>query len=109
MTVRECRAGVGHPAAGVRIFASPEVSGSYAAGPYPLPTGALLVAAEYADAGCGALTGLAAMRKEPVDGGAAWHWQRLDSQWRVLEDGAPGPCVTCHRACTPDRDRLCGG
>ncbi len=107
--VRTCRAVADHNLAYQRVFANDVAAGPYSAGNYPLPAGSVVVAEQHGDPGCNGLTGFYLMAKENPGYDPAnhdWHWQRLDANQRVLEDGKLGKCSSCHAQSTCN-DYLC--
>jgi hypothetical protein len=98
---RGCRHSHEHELRHVRVLASPTALVPYLRlhPAFPYPAGATLVKLEYDDAACTNLLGYTAMLKEPPGArpaGGDWRWQRLDMTRRVIEDGAPPVCLTCH-------------
>ena len=75
----------------------------------PYAEGSVFVSELHGDSACDSLQAIHAMAKEkpgydPDHGD--WHWQRLNSVQRILEDGKVATCATCHEACAPS-DRAC--
>ena len=102
--VRSCRLIHGHTSSYIAVRAnSTDVATLYNAANGPLPQGSVIVAEEYDKADCtGGLTGYTLMFKDVpgYDPAAAdWHWQRLDDQRVVLEDGRVQGCISCHAQC----------
>lgn len=107
--VRTCRMVVGHDLAYEKVLANEIAAGPYASATYPLPVGAVVVGEQHGDVSCSSLTGFYLMAKEPPGYDIArgdWHWQRLDSNQRVVEDGHLAKCSSCH-AQPPCTDYLC--
>jgi hypothetical protein len=107
--VRTCRAVAAHGLGYQRVLANSVAAALYTAGSTPLPAGSVIVAEQHTEASCGSLTGFYLMTKEQpgYDRNAAdWHWQRLDANQRVLEDGRLQKCSSCH-AQAPCLDYLC--
>jgi hypothetical protein len=107
--VRTCRAITVHDSGYLRVLANPLAAEPYTIGSYPLPAGSVVVAEQHNDPGCGSLTGFRLMAKEAAgyDSKAAdWHWQVLDGNQRVQEDGRLSTCSSCH-AQPPCADYLC--
>jgi len=107
--VRTCRAVADHGLAYERVFANDVAAGPYAAGLYPLPAGSVVAAEQHGDPSCTSLTGFYLMAKENPGYDPAnhdWHWQRLDFNQRVLEDGRLTSCSSCH-AQSSCNDYLC--
>ena len=67
---------------------------------HPYEVGATLVKLEYEDSACSEVIGYTAMRKEASgysEDGHDWHWQRVDAERNVVEDGANlRTCISCH-------------
>jgi len=102
--VRTCRLVVGHDSKYIVVRVnSPEAQQAYLAANAALPQGSVVLAQEYAKQDCTALTGYTLMFKD-VPGynvaAADWHWQRLDDQRDVLEDGRLQTCISCHQSCS---------
>jgi hypothetical protein len=107
--VRTCRAVAGHGLGYQRVLANDVAQAPYTTGSYPLPAGAVVVAEQHAESSCTSLTGFYLMAKESPGYDTAtadWHWQRLDANQRVLEDGRLQKCSSCH-APAPCNDYLC--
>lgn len=104
---RDCRGSHEHELRYVRVLVSHDAQGPYdALSPdMPYPVGATLVKPEYEDEDCETLLGYTAYRKLDEDenpAGGDWWWQRLDTERRVLEEGAPWRCINCHTVhCAP--------
>jgi hypothetical protein len=108
--VRTCRAVAGHGLGYQRVLANVVAAAPYAGGSYPLPAGAVVVAEQHDDDSCGSLVGYYLMAKEKPGydtPGDDWHWQRLDANQRVLEDGHLQKCSSCHAPSPPCNDYLC--
>jgi hypothetical protein len=100
--VRNCRPIQGHTSNYIIVRATSDVGALYNAATGPLPQGSLLVAEEYDKADCTSLTGYTLMFKDAFTDpptAEAWHWQRLDYQRDVLEDGRVPSCILCHTGC----------
>jgi hypothetical protein len=100
--VRSCRLANGHGSNFITVLASPTAASDYLLGNSPLPQGSVIVAAESDRADCSTLVGYTLMFKDvPGYNPAAgdWHWQRLDDQRLVLEDGRVQGCISCHAQC----------
>lgn len=109
LTVRTCRAVPAHGPGYQRVLANSVAAGPYTNGSYPLPQGSVVVAEQHDEGSCGSLNAFYLMAKEKpgYDNAAAdWHWQRLDANQRVLEDGHLQKCSSCH-AQPPCTDFLC--
>jgi hypothetical protein len=109
LAVRTCRAVAAHALAYQRVLANDLAAGPYTTGSYPLPSGSIVVGEQHGDPACNSLTGYYLMAKENpgYDSATAdWHWQRLDANQRVLEDGKLQQCSSCH-AQPPCNDYLC--
>jgi hypothetical protein len=107
--VRTCRAVAAHGLGYQRVLANDVAAIPYTAGNSSLPAGSVVVAEQHAEASCGSLTGYYLMTKEPpgyATATADWHWQRLDANQRVLEDGRLQKCSSCH-VLPPCNDYLC--
>lgn len=109
--VRTCRSSIDHDLAYVTIWTSPAAAASYDFGPYPFPTGSLIVKEQYVDPTCSKLSGFSLMQKggprsDPKHGD--WRWLRMDSKLRVVEDGKIARCALCHaQASCRQRDYVC--
>jgi len=101
--VRSCRPAYGHGSNSIVVFASPDAESDYLLGIGPLPQNSVIVAKESDKADCSTLVGYTLMFKD-VPGydptAADWHWQRLDDQRYVLEDGRLQSCSSCHAQCS---------
>ena len=109
--VRPCRGSIEHPFSHVRVLVEAEQVERYDRGPFPFPTGALVVKQEYSDSDCRVPLGTTLMRKDAADYFPAfgdWRWQRLDGVGKVIEDGRLTSCASCHAttACRA-RDFVC--
>jgi hypothetical protein len=107
--VRTCRSVTDHDLAYERVLANPVALDSYNGASYPLPVGSVVVGEQHGDPSCSSLEGYYLMAKENPGydtAGGDWHWQRLDMNQRVLEDGHLQKCSSCHAqpTCT---DHLC--
>ena len=100
--VRGCRLAKGHGSNSIVVLASAEAASDYLLKNSPLPRGSVIVAKESDKADCSTLVGYTLMFKD-VPGYdptvADWHWQRLDDQRYVLEDGRRPECISCHTQC----------
>jgi len=109
--VRGCRASIDHDLAYVIVRTRPEMASVYDSGPYPFPSGTLVVKEQYRDSSCQDLSGYTAMRKEGsgyFPAGADWQWYTLDTLERVVQNGKVERCAGCHRQqCGDKRDRMC--
>lgn len=67
----------------------------------PFPDGAVIVKQEHADDTCTDVIGWTAMRREagfdPENGD--WHWQNVELDRSVSEDGRVQRCQSCHAGC----------
>lgn len=118
---RQCRSSHEHWLHSVRVVVSDNAVKPYnswqVGNPQPFPVGALVVKPEYDDQFCDNLIGYTVMRKEAPGywpEANDWHWQKLDAQRRVIEDGKLAKsCAGCHAwhcappngfdfTCTPD-------
>ncbi len=99
--VRDCRTSADHDLTHVRVFADPVALDAYTTRGEPLPDGSLLVKEEHADETCTDLVGFAVMmREEGYDPDRGdWHWQKLDADRRVTQDGRLERCGGCHSLC----------
>jgi hypothetical protein len=75
----------------------------------PYAPGSVFVSELHRDPACTNLQAIHALAKEepgydPANGD--WHWQRLSSLQRVLDDGKLAACATCHADCALS-DRIC--
>jgi hypothetical protein len=107
--VRTCRMVVDHDLSYEKVLANEIGTGPYANASYPLPVGSVVVGEQHGDPSCSSLTGFYLMAKEQPGydtAGGDWHWQRLDSNQRVVEDGHLDKCSSCH-AKPPCIDYLC--
>ena len=100
---RTCRLNVGHGSRYMVVYTNAVADAAYLAGTPPLPQGSTIVTVESDKADCTGLTGFTLMFKD-VSGynpaAADWHWQRLDDQRDVLEDGRLQTCISCHTTCS---------
>jgi hypothetical protein len=100
---RTCRLNVGHASKYMVVYTNAVADAAYLAGTSPLPQGSTVVAVESDKTDCSDLTGFTLMFKS-VPGynpaAADWHWQRLDDQRDVLEDGRLQTCISCHTTCS---------
>jgi hypothetical protein len=107
--VRTCRVVTDHDFAYEKVLANAVAADPYIGGSYPLPEGAVVVGEQHGDPSCSSLSGFFLMAKAQPgydSAGGDWHWQRLDSNQRVLEDGHLQKCSSCH-AQPPCTDHLC--
>jgi hypothetical protein len=108
--VRACRQISGHESNYEQVLASPaSAADAYSLGTYPLPEGSVIVAEQHGDPSCGSLNGYYLMAKEKAGydpAGSNWHWQKLDINQRIEEDGKLGTCSSCHAKCASN-DGLC--
>jgi hypothetical protein len=107
-SVRTCRSVPSHDLAFQRVLANSVGADPYLGG-RPLPAGSVVVAEQHDDSSCSSLTGFYLMAKEGsgYDTTAGdWHWQRIDANQRVLEDGKLQKCSSCHVK-PPCNDYLC--
>jgi len=107
--VRACRAITSHDLAYQRVLANSVAADPYVSASYPLPAGGVVVAEQHGDSSCNSLTGFYLMAKEKPgydNASGDWHWQRLDDNQRVLEDGRLQKCSSCHVQ-SPCTDHLC--
>jgi hypothetical protein len=102
-----CRSSHDHELRHVEIFADPDSATLFQtcvleqAACDPFPVGSLFVKREFEYPGCdpAELVGYTtAIKLEPGSyaEGHDWHWQKQDPDLRVVEDGAPFFCITCH-------------
>jgi hypothetical protein len=104
-----CRSVTGHDFAYEKVLANAVAADPYTSASYPLPAGSVVVGEQHDDPSCSSLTGFFLMAKEQPGydrAGGDWHWQRLDLNQRVLEDGHLQNCSSCH-AQPPCTDYLC--
>jgi hypothetical protein len=109
-TVRACRLVADHDFAYEKVLANALASAPYVGASYPLPAGSVVVGEQHGDPSCNSLTGYYLMAKEPPGydpASADWHWQRLDTNQRVVEDGRLQKCSSCHAKQPPCIDYLC--
>jgi hypothetical protein len=107
--VRGCRPSLDHMTA-IVVRTPPDLSEVYDRGPFPFPTGALLVKEQYRDPQCMDLAEYNVMKKREegyAPGGADWQWYRLDERQHVIESGKIARCASCHLSCGGPRDRAC--
>jgi glucose/arabinose dehydrogenase len=108
--VRSCRLNVSHTNQYQQVFANSIAADPYTSGTYPLPAGSVVVAEEHgSDPFCNNLIGYYLMAKEQpgyASTAGDWHWQELDSNQRIGQDGQLGTCASCH-AKAPCLDYLC--
>jgi hypothetical protein len=100
--VRDCRLSIDHELEHVRVLAPPDVAAVYTARAGDFGDGALIVKERHAADDCSdAPIGYAAMRRGAGywEVGGDWHWQLLDADFRVDEDGRVERCATCHAIC----------
>lgn len=109
-TVRTCRQISGHESNFERVLAWPVASADdYTGGVYPLPDGSVVVAEQHGDPSCSSLNGYYLMAKEKPGydpSSADWHWQKLDINQRIEQDGKLTTCSSCHSKCATS-DYLC--
>ena len=88
---RDCRLNVGHQNSYMKVLVNDSAADAYAAAVYPLAPGSVVVAEDYGnDPSCGALADYDVMGKEQAGynpEAADWHWQRLDANKRIEQDG----------------------
>jgi hypothetical protein len=109
--VRSCRLVTGHDNHYEVVFTNDVAYDPYLTASYPVPVGSVVAAEEHGDPSCGSLVGYKLMVKEKPGYDSAngdWHWQQLDDNQRVLQDGRLTACATCHATTTPPcNDYLC--
>jgi hypothetical protein len=109
-TVRDCRLVAGHENTYQKVLANAVASDPYTSAGYPLPTGSVVVAEQHGDdSSCNSLGGYYLMAKEPPGydrSSADWHWQQLDANQRIEQDGKLQTCASCHSMCASS-DYLC--
>ena len=109
-TVRTCRLNVSHANQYQLVYANAIAADPYTSGTYPLPAGSVVVAEDHGnDPSCNSLNGYHLMAKEKTGYDSAagdWHWQELDGNQRISQDGRLTTCSSCH-AQAPCRDFLC--
>jgi hypothetical protein len=101
---RTCRLSVAHNSNHMVVYANAKAESDYLGGNYPLPQGSTIVTAETDQANCTGITGYTLMFKEGLGYNSSagdWHWQKLDGQRDVLQDGRVQECITCHATCGP--------
>jgi hypothetical protein len=101
--VRDCESSIEHAPFYVRVRTAPDLADVYRSGPYPFPTGALIVKEQYRDARCVQLDGYTAMKRQ----GDGWRWYSLDMNGRVRDPGNVARCQSCHADCGKGRDGTC--
>lgn len=114
---RDCRHSAEHDLEHVRLFISPEWADHFDACVVeggdctePFGEGALLVKPQYADADCTELLRVtASLREHPAStpGADGWRWQEVTADGRVVVDGAPEGCTSCHARCAGSYDLRC--
>ena len=108
--VRACRLVIQHADQYQLVFANSIAADPYTTGTYPLPAGSVVVAEQHGnDRSCNNLLGYYLMAKEKPGYDTAagdWHWQELDVNQRVSQDGHLSTCSSCH-AQPPCNDFLC--
>lgn len=99
--MRDCRHSHEHELRFIRVLANPEAELPYAelspATPYPV--GSRLIKLEYDDDACSDLLGYTLLEKlEPgaLPEAGDWNWVELDTELRVMEQGALPGCINCH-------------
>ena len=109
--VRDCRQVVEHQNSYQKVLTNPVASDPYTTASYPLPVGSVVVAEQYGDdSSCGSLNGYYLMAKEKQgydNAGNDWHWQKLDLNGRIEQDGKLQACASCHQAKCAASDYLC--
>jgi hypothetical protein len=102
--VRSCRLNVKHDNQYQLVRANSIAADPITNGSYPLPVGSVVVAEEHGnDPSCNNLVGFKLKAKENsgYDSAAGdWHWQELDANQRILQDGKLTTCSSCHAQCT---------
>jgi hypothetical protein len=101
---RICRLSVAHNSNYMVVYANTLAESDYLGGNYPLPQGSTIVTAETDRPDCMGVTGYTLMFKDVLGYNAAaadWHWQKLDAQREVLQDGRVQECIDCHASCGP--------
>jgi hypothetical protein len=107
----ECKTSQEHDLSFVQVFADPHSAALYQTCVVeqdcsePFPPGSLFVKREYKLPDCVELRGYTVSLKRDADeypDGRDWHWQALDEELVVTQDGAPTSCVACHEhSCNP--------
>lgn len=108
-TVGSCRMNAGHQNTYQLLLANSVAEIPYGNGESPLPVDSVLVAELHSEPTCNSLKGIYLMAKDKPGYDTAhgdWHWQQLDINQRVTQDGHLNTCITCHSqpTCT---DYLC--
>lgn len=107
--VRACRAITVHSATYQRVLANATAADPYTTGSYPLPAGSVVVAEQHSDSSCTTLNAFYLMAKEQPGYDTTadnWHWQVLNDNQQVQQDGHLQTCISCH-AQTTCNDYLC--
>jgi hypothetical protein len=110
--VRTCRLSVALSNQYLRVLADTFFAADpYTSGTYPLPAGSVVVAEEHgSDSSCNSLMGYNLMAKEKPGYNSAvgdWHWQELDANQRIIQDGKLTTCSSCHAQPPCNSDFLC--
>ena len=108
--VRACRLNVQHEGNYQQVYVTTanQADAQYLAQDFPLPAGSVVVAEQHKEQTCNSLASIDLMVKETPGYDPAnhdWHWQTLDANERVVQDGHLVACSSCHAACN---DYLCG-
>jgi Cytochrome P460 len=109
LNVRACRLVAAHDNAYQIVYVNGTAADPYTTASYPLPAGSVVVAEQHQDPSCNSLNGYYLMAKESPGYDKAsddWHWQKLDNNQRVQQDGHLTACSSCH-AKAPCTDFLC--
>jgi hypothetical protein len=107
--VRPCRMNAGHDNTYQMVLANAVAAAPYNNGESPLPADSVVIAELHADATCNSLKGFYLMANDKAGYHTAhgdWHWQQLDDNERVTQDGRLNKCISCH-AQTTCTDYLC--
>jgi hypothetical protein len=107
--VRDCRLSIEHDLVRIQVWANDIARDAYVNRDAELPDGSILVKEEFDgdDVGCAdPMIGWTVMRREagfsPSIGD--WHWQTLNEEQVVIEDGRISECYMCHDMCDDDED-----
>ena len=108
LLMRSCRANPAHDNSYQLVLANAVGADAYQSRS-TIPEGSVIVAEQHQDPSCTSVVGYYLMAKEKAGydtAGGDWHWQKLDINQRIQQDGHVAACSSCH-ARAPCTDFLC--
>ena len=99
--VLDCQKSPQHGGKYVRVWVADAAKDAFTAKTYPFAEGTIFVKEGFEDSGCSDRSKIWVMKKGDanVKGKAGdWHWQELDGDGVVVQQGQPGGFTGCHAA-----------